>query len=89
VGRVFNLGSQEVINLKDLAEKLVRINGSGTWEIVPFPPDRVAIDIGDYYGDFGSARVALKWQPKIGLDEGLKRTLDYYRARGSEYWESP
>lgn len=47
-GKVYNLGSKEVINLKDLAEAMVSIAGCGTYEIIPFPPDRKAIDIGDY-----------------------------------------
>jgi len=83
---VFNLGSEEVISLRDLARKLVAVNGGGKFEIVPFPPERKAIDIGDYYSDFKKIRSTLGWSPKIGLDEGLKRTLRYYREHGREYW---
>ena len=85
---VFNLGSEEVISLRDLARKLVAVNGGGKFEIVPFPPERKAIDIGDYYSDFKKIRSALGWSPKIGLDEGLKRTLRYYSEHGREYWGS-
>ena len=85
-GQVFNLGSSEVISLKALAEKLVALHGGGTHRIVPFPPERKAIDIGDYYSDFAKIRGALGWQPKIALGEGLKRTLDYFAAHGSRYW---
>ena len=83
---VFNLGSEEVINLKDLAAKLVAVNGAGRFEVVPFPPERKAIDIGDYYSDFAKIRSRLGWAPRVGLDEGLKRTLRYYRDHGREYW---
>jgi UDP-glucose 4-epimerase len=86
-GQVMNLGSDEVISLKDLAQKLVSVNGAGTWEIVPFPPERKAIDIGDYYGDWSRASKLLGWSPSVTLDQGLKRSLDYYRANGSAYWE--
>jgi UDP-glucose 4-epimerase len=44
-GKVYNLGSAEVINLKDLAQMLVSMRPGGAYELVPFPPDRKAIDI--------------------------------------------
>jgi len=85
-GQVFNLGSGEVISLKALAEKLVALRGSGSYEVVPFPPERKAIDIGDYYSDFAKIRTELGWEPRIGLNEGLRRTLDYYARHGRHYW---
>ena len=87
VGEFMNLGSDEVISLRDLAQKLVEANGAGRWELVPFPPERKVIDIGDYYGNWSRASKLLGWKPEIGLDEGLKRSLDYYRSNGSAYWE--
>lgn len=87
IGEVMNLGSDEVINLKDLAGLLVAVNGTGSWEFQPFPADRKAIDIGDYYGNWNLANTLLGWKPVIRLQEGLMRTLDYYRANRSWYWE--
>ncbi len=84
-----NLGSDEVISLKDLAALMVAVNGGGEWELVPFPPDRKAIDIGDYYGNWSRARLAAGLAPDWScLEEGLRRSLEYYRANGSSYWES-
>lgn len=88
-GQVFNLGSSEVVSLKALAEKLVALHGGGRYQVVPFPPERKAIDIGDYYSDFEKIRAALDWAPHVGLDEGLRRTLDYYAGHGSHYWSEP
>lgn len=88
VGQVMNLGSEEVVNLKDLASMIVEINGTGDWELVPFPPERKAIDIGDYYSDFSLARDLLGWTPRIALREGLAHTLAYYREHGTPYWET-
>jgi len=85
-GRVFNLGSDEVINLADLAELMVALHGAGTWRRVPFPPDRKRIDIGDYYGAFGLIRETIGWQPSVPLREGLARTLAYYREHHHHYW---
>jgi len=86
VGQVLNLGSNEVINLRDLAEKMVEINGGGEIEVVPFPSERKAIDIGDYYSDWKKAEALLGWKPEIGLDEGLSASLEYYRKNGRNYW---
>jgi dTDP-glucose 4,6-dehydratase/UDP-glucose 4-epimerase len=88
-GKVLNLGSDEVVSLKQLAEMLVAVNGSGAWELSPFPPDRKAIDIGDYYGNWSRARAALQWSPRVLLQEGLERSLEYYRANGASYWSEP
>lgn len=88
IGQVMNLGSREVINLRDLAEKIVGIAGEGSWDLIPFPPERKAIDIGDYYSDFTLATAVLEWTPKVGLDDGLRRTLDYYRVCGMDYLET-
>lgn len=85
-GQVFNLGSDETINLRDLAALCVEINGGGQYEIVPFPPDRKVIDIGDYYADYRKIRGMLGWRPRVSLREGLARTLEYYRAYKEHYW---
>src|SRR5262245_3877544 len=51
-GRIYNLGSHESIDLVHLAERLIELNGGGSYRIVPFPPDRQRIDIGDYVADY-------------------------------------
>ena len=85
-GRVYNLGSDEVVDLRELGELLVELNGGGEVELVPFPPDRKAIDIGDFYADFSRIRTELGWEPLVPLRAGLERALDYYRAHGEAYW---
>ena len=85
-GCVFNLGSNEVISLKDLAELLTRANnGEGAFMVGPFPEDRKKIDIGDYYSDFTLISTALGWMPHIPLADGMKRTLRYYRKNLDQY----
>lgn len=85
-GKVYNLGSSEVICLKALAEKMINLGNGGALELVTFPPDRKAIDIGDYYSDFSLISEDLGWEPKINLSEGLYRTLLYYKEHHSHYW---
>lgn len=88
IGRIYNLGSDEVVSLKALADLMIRVEKQGRYEIVPFPAERKAIDIGDYYSDFSLIRTELGWEPRIGLEEGLRRSIAYYRQHGEHYWEA-
>jgi UDP-glucose 4-epimerase len=85
-GQIFNLGSDETINLRDLAALLVEINGAGRFEIVPFPSERKVIDIGDYYADYRLIQGRLGWRPRVALRDGLLRTLEFYREEKEYYW---
>jgi len=84
-GKVFNLGGDSAISLKDLADLLVEVNGGGEYFIRKFPPERKRIDIGDYYGDYSLIRSTLGWEPKVPLREGLRNTLDYYKQHIDKY----
>jgi UDP-glucose 4-epimerase len=77
-GKVFNLGGDCVVTLKELADLLVEVSGGGTYTVRSFPEDRKRIDIGDYYADYGLIRSELGWEPKVPLREGLARTLAFY-----------
>jgi len=87
-GQIFNLGAPNPISLADLAALLVSLNGTGEYRIVPFPPERKIIDIGDYYADYSAIQNKLGWQPSVTLQEGLSKTLLFYREHRSHYWES-
>jgi dTDP-glucose 4,6-dehydratase/UDP-glucose 4-epimerase len=86
-GKVYNLGSSEVICLKDLSKMMVNLGHGGSFELAPFPAERKTIDIGDYYSDFSLITKELGWVPKIDLKDGLKRTLNYYSTHFSHYWD--
>ncbi len=55
--------------------------------MIPFPADRKSIDIGDFYADWSAIERDLGWQPTVGVEEGVRRTLAYYREHGAEYWD--
>jgi nucleoside-diphosphate-sugar epimerase len=87
-GEVFNLGDAHPRSLQETAALLVRNHRGGTYQLVPFPPDRKAIDIGDYYGDFQKIGTRLGWKPTVSLHDGLERTVDYYAKHCERYWPS-
>lgn len=84
-GHAFNLGSREVVSLRELAEVLIAVNGSGQFEIREFPADRKKIDIGDYYSDFSLIESMLGWRPEVPLRDSLRNILDYYRQNFARY----
>ncbi len=85
VGKVYNLGSDEVISLQELAGLLVDVAGTGAFRVRDFPAERKAIDIGDYYADFSLIRDEVGWQPTVGLRQGLLETVEYFRTNLGHY----
>ena len=55
-------------------------------ETIPFPADKKIIDIGDYYGDFSRLHAACGWRPEFDLEQGLARTIAFYREHKEVYW---
>lgn len=84
-GKVLNVGGSPPISLRELAQRLVALNGGGSYGIRDFPPDRQRIDIGDYYTDDHAFRAMTGWAPATELDAGLRTTLDYYRQNLAHY----
>jgi len=84
-GKIFNIGGNQIISLKDLAEMLVECNMSGKYICREFPVKRKKIDIGDYYSDFSLIHNELGWEPKVSLEKGLKRTLEFFRKNLENY----
>jgi UDP-glucose 4-epimerase len=86
-GRIFNLGGTEPVSLLEIVDTLIGLCPQASYKLVPFPPEKKRIDIGDYYGDYSRIRDALGWEPRVGLREGLAKTIDYYRQHKEHYWE--
>lgn len=84
-GQVFNLGGDTPISLLDLVQLLVEVAGQGSYTLVPFPPERKAIDIGDFFGNAGKIRTLLGWVPTVPLRQGLEGTISYYRQHKEHY----
>jgi nucleoside-diphosphate-sugar epimerase len=80
-GEVFNLGHPNPSSLLAFVQKL-QMFADFEYELVPFPAEAEAIDIGDYFADFSKFREATGWSPKVDLERGLEKTLDYYRKLG-------
>jgi UDP-glucose 4-epimerase len=84
-GHVFNLGAPKHYSLLEFIGILNKHCGV-KYEIVPFPEDKKIIDIGDCYCDYSRFAGLTGWQPKVDLDEGIERTIEFYRKYKEIYW---
>ncbi len=73
-----NIGNPAEITIKQFADEILRLTGSKSQIVYkPLPPD----DPKQRKPDITLARKLLGWEPKIGREEGLKRTLDYFKTK--------
>ena len=84
-GSIFNLGGAPPVSLLALAEAAVAANDGGRFLFKEFPAERAAIDIGSYHADDTAFRAATGWEPKVSLEDGLRRSLDWFRPRLPAY----
>lgn len=83
-GRSFNLGHPRPYTLLEMVEML-RGPLEFDYECVRFPPDRKAIDIGDYYADSSAYQAAAGWTPRTDLEPGLAKTIEFFRRNWDKY----
>jgi dTDP-glucose 4,6-dehydratase len=73
-----NLGNPQELTIRQLAEKVIALTGSRSRIVSrPLPVDDPKVR----QPDITRARSLLGWEPKVPLEEGLRRTLDYFRAK--------
>ncbi len=71
-----NLGNPHEFKIIELAHKVIELTGSGSKVVVmPLPQD----DPTQRQPDINLAKNKLNWNPNIHLDEGLKRTIEYFK----------
>ena len=86
-GEVFNVGSGIPISFIELAKKIVQIAGKGKVAFTEFTQERKEVEPGDYYTDISKIKQIVGWEPKTDLEQGLRRTIEFYRKYKKEYWE--
>lgn len=71
-----NIGNPDEITIKELAEKIIYMTKSSSFiEMRPLPKD----DPRKRQPDISLARQELNWEPKISLEDGLLKTIEYFR----------
>jgi nucleoside-diphosphate-sugar epimerase len=87
-GQVLNLGGSEPTPLLTIARLLIAAAGTGSVALVPWPPEKQAIDIGSCYCDYSAATRLLGWRPRTELAVGLAEMVAFYQRNRARYWSA-
>lgn len=79
-GEIFNIGHNEHMSLRAIAEAVTLATSSGEVVSVPWPMDRARIAIPSFWTDHTKATRVLGWEPRWSLAAGLEPTLEYIRG---------
>jgi dTDP-glucose 4,6-dehydratase len=75
-----NIGNPREMTIKQFAEEILRITGARSEiEYRPLPVDDPKVR----QPDISRARKILGWEPKVDFDEGIRKTIEYFRGRVS------
>lgn len=75
-GEILNIGTGKQTSIRELAEKIIKYSGSKS-KIV-FKGQRGG-DLNALEADVKKIKSVLDWEPAVGLDEGLKNTIEWYK----------
>ena len=79
IGEIFNVGNPKgAITILELARKIIQLANSKS-TIVHVPKSHVDVEL--RIPSIGKAQRILGYQPKVDLDEGIKRTIEWYRKK--------
>jgi nucleoside-diphosphate-sugar epimerase len=76
-GEIFNLGNPDEYTIKALAEKIIGLTGSESE--IKYSGTFRKDDPMRRQPDISKAKEVLDWEPKVSLDEGLQKTIEYYQ----------
>ena len=85
-GQAFFAVGDRQCSVREIAEAIVR-NIGGRIHMVPWPRDREVIEVGDAVISNARIKEALHWSAATDLDEGLRRTRDYFQPHLKTYLE--
>lgn len=77
--RIFNFGTGEQIKIYDLVLKIIQIMGKGIKVKIEQLPEERSHEIKKQYVSIAKAKRELGWYPKVTLDNGLSKTIAWYK----------
>jgi CDP-glucose 4,6-dehydratase len=75
-GEAFNFSNETQVTVLELVQRILELMGS---ELKPHVRDEATNEIRDQYLSAAKAKRELEWRPLYSLDDGLRRTIDWYR----------
>jgi UDP-glucuronate decarboxylase len=77
-GEIFNLGNPDEYTIKELADKILKLTGSSSE--INYSGSFRKDDPMRRKPDITKAKDTLSWEPKVTVDEGLQKTIEYYKS---------
>lgn len=87
-GEVFNIGSGVGTQFRDMVEYVVKTVGSGKVESVPWPENYINVETGNHITNISKLSNVIHWKPKTSIQEGIQKTVDFYRENRTHYWST-
>lgn len=84
-GEFFLIGSGKEISIIDLIKLIIKTVGCGRYEHVPWPEESKKIEIGNFFVTYEKIHRILGWHPTTSIEDGLKKTVNFYRERLQDY----
>src|SRR5579859_343139 len=75
--RIYNFGSDDLISVNDLTKKIIELSGKDL-QIAKNTVQREQ-EVSKQYVSWSKAKRVLGWQPQVSLEEGLQKTLEWYK----------
>ena len=79
IGKAYNLGAPDPLSLDETARLMCEKVDGSSYEHIPFPQNRKAIDVGDFICDYSTFSETFGWKPEITFDQGIAESIDYFR----------
>lgn len=76
-GQTYNIGTGKATSIAELAETIKKITGSAS-EIIHLPEDKG--ETGGFSVDYTQAKKELDWEPSFTLEQGMKKTINWYKC---------
>ena len=84
IGHVYNIGNDEPSNFRAVAE-IISDYTRASIKHVTWSKERKLLEPGDFYPDISKIR-NLGWSPRVPLEEGIRRTVEFLKLNKDHYW---
>ena len=85
-GEILNLGSGIGVSFLELANK-IKSATNGTIKRIEYTKKLEQVEPGNFIADITKIKKLISWKPKTPLDEGIKKTIDFYKKNKKHYWQ--
>ena len=85
VGEVMNVGSGQSVRFCDMVKTVVDCVKNGNIEFIPWPENYEKVETGDIALDISKLKNITSWSPGVSLEEGVRKTRDYYKEHFHRY----